>query len=149
MSLVSVRTPRVLVIDRNDVWRRWATDILRVDGYNVQSSRSVEEATELLEQEELELVLLGADIAKREIDAVSSYARRASNPIRFLVVSPVRLSYFLSRLFWKSGVVEIQLKPHSRGELLTIVAEELQEMSHSQDPRNRLDMQHCAQPTHC
>ena len=122
----AVPSAKILVVDRNGFWTQWATQILRDDGYEVQSLSSLEEAIDLVEGDNFDLVVVGADIARRRTTTISKLAKRSKDPMHFLVVYPVRPSYLMLRLLWKAGASEIQLKPYDRDDLLAMIASELQ-----------------------
>jgi len=121
-----VSSVKILIVDRNSFWTQWATQVLETDGYEVKVLESLEEAADLLGGKDFDLVVLGADIAKKQTETISKLAKRPRDPIRFLIIYPVRPSYSMLRLLWKAGASEIQLKPYNRRELLAMIASESQ-----------------------
>jgi DNA-binding response OmpR family regulator len=122
---IGLSSDKVLVIDQNIYWTEWAAQVLLKGGHEVQVVGSLESAVDLLNRESYNLVLIGADVAKERMTLIRELASRPHDPIRFLVLYPVRASYSVLRLLWRAGVSEIQPKPYNNKELLEMVASEL------------------------
>lgn len=116
---------RILIIDKNHVWRKWAYSVLSENGYVVVEGSTFAKARKGIEKNPDCLVLISVDIAKSNLADVKIMAgKKVKRPAKFLVISPIRLSYNDLRDLWLSGVVDIQRKPRNKKVLLDLVGNE-------------------------
>lgn len=117
----------LIIIDKNSSWVDWATEVLTREGYSVNAIPFFDDAIYVLEEEKVDLVMLGANVAKEYIDQITIFTKQKKNSIRFLVITPIELDYQVLRSLWKIGVSDIQRKPQNRRQLLEMVSSELRE----------------------
>ena len=112
---------RILVVDDEAMVRDSLEEILRLEGYDVQSVESGEDALNLLQREKFELMLLDLKMVNMDgIDVIKAVTRMTPELIIILLTGHGSLESAIDAL--RLGAHDYILKPASSNEILSSIA---------------------------
>jgi len=125
---------RILVVDDEAMVRDSLEEILRLEGYDVQSVESGEGALNLLQREKFELMLLDLKMVNMDgIDVIKAVTRMTPELIIILLTGHGSLESAIDAL--RLGAHDYILKPASSNEILSSIARGLAKRAEQQHRR--------------
>jgi DNA-binding NtrC family response regulator len=115
-------SPRILLIDRNTGWLKFAEETLRQAGYAVETASDFAKASLRCPEGNFDLIFVGLDQVESHLGTLTDLAKNPSRPWRFVVMFPVRQTFDRVRIVLKAGAYDVVDKPYQRDALLSTVA---------------------------
>jgi DNA-binding NtrC family response regulator len=117
---------RVLLIDQQQNWLKFAKAALHEAGYQVETASSFEEAAACcFETDHFDLILVGLDQAEANLETIGELKKSKTRQWHFVVMFPIRQAPDRLRMVFKAGVFDCVSKPYQRDALLQVVADEI------------------------
>lgn len=115
-------TPRILVVEDDNMFRETVREVLRDLGYKVRGARSLSKATKRLTRHSFDLVLSDIDIGDGSGLDVVQIARK-SHPDAPIVLMSANADPEVVQQVTASGVAHVLPKPFGLAELMSIISE--------------------------
>jgi DNA-binding NtrC family response regulator len=116
---------RLLVIDRNLQWLRFAKRTLQCAGYAVAVAMDLVEAFRVHPDNDFDLVLIGLDQVERNLSVFAQLSREKAQSRRFVVMFPIHRTLDRVRVAFRAGAYDCIDKPFEAEALLDLVSEQL------------------------
>ncbi len=125
MHIVDAQNCKVLVIDDDEAQRNLTQEVLKAQGFKIQTAQDGQEGLKLIEEQEFSIVL--TDIQMPNLDGFGVVKKLKENP-SYAQIPVIALSGEANKtkqLYLDKGFSDYLLKPYDADELLKILAQQL------------------------